>query len=98
MNRCPVCGYPELGEPAYDGFGDPSFDICDCCGTQFGYEDAGRSHEFLRDEWIAKGMPWWNSAKEAPLGWDPVQQLRSLTEGAGGTAGTTGSARDDTGF
>ncbi|RBP15900.1 hypothetical protein DFR50_107170 [Roseiarcus fermentans] len=82
MKRCPVCGYDGLEEPAYDDVGAPSYEICPCCGIEFGYEDASRSHESLREEWIAKGMPWWADDKPPP-GWDPVQQVRSLTEGPG---------------
>jgi hypothetical protein len=70
MNRCPVCGYNGLDEPAYDSFGCASFEICPSCGTEFGYDDATRSHESLCDEWIAKGMPWWADDKPPP-GWDP---------------------------
>ena len=36
---CPVCGYAYLEEPPRDEKGRPSFDICDCCGIEFGYED-----------------------------------------------------------
>jgi hypothetical protein len=71
MNRCPVSGYDELREPAYDCFGDASFEICPCCGIEFGYEDASRSHESLRNDWIAKGMHWHSSVKAPPPGWDP---------------------------
>jgi hypothetical protein len=82
MNQCPVCGFHGLDEPAYNSFGCPSFEICPSCGTEFGYDDAKKSHESLRDEWIAKGMPWWADDKPAP-DWDPVQQLRSLTNDPG---------------
>ena len=49
MNICPVCGYNALHEPAYDRFGCASFEICPCCGIEFGYDDARRSHETLRE-------------------------------------------------
>jgi len=46
---CPICGFPDLDEPPYDSDGEnPSFDICPCCGIEFGYEDCGRSHSELR--------------------------------------------------
>ena len=77
MNKCPVCGYDGLPRPAYNHSGRASFGICECCGTQFGYDDARRSHESLRREWIAKGTPWSGPAKPKP-GWDPEQQLRSV--------------------
>lgn len=73
---CPVCGYPDLDEPAYDKFGCASFDICSSCGTQFGYDDTGFSHEFLRREWVNKGCPWLGSLKKAE-NWDPLSQLKA---------------------
>lgn len=82
MNRCPVCGYNGLDEPAFDDVGAPSFDICDCCGTQFGYHDSTKSHATLRAEWVAKGMPWHSRVTPPPHDWDPVKQLRSVTSGA----------------
>jgi hypothetical protein len=95
MNKCPVCGYDELREPAYDCFGDPSFEICPCCGIEFGYEDASRSHESLRNDWIAKGMHWHSSVKAPPPGWDPVQQLRSVTNHSKRATAAPGSVSDD---
>jgi hypothetical protein len=96
MNKCPVCGYNGLDTPSYDGFGNPSYDICDCCGTQFGYHDHSTSFAVLRDRWIAKGMPWHSRAVAPPPGWDPVQQLRSLTNDPGGPT-APGSGRNDAG-
>jgi rubredoxin len=37
---CPVCGYDNLDSPPYDDYDIPSFDICLCCGCEFGYNDA----------------------------------------------------------
>jgi hypothetical protein len=96
MNRCPVCGYDDLEEPAFDDVGAPSFEICPSCGTEFGYDDATRSHKSLRDEWIAKGMPWWADDKPPP-GWDPMQQLQSLTNDPNRASAAPGSGRDITG-
>jgi hypothetical protein len=78
MNSCPVCGYDDLDEPAFDDDGVPSFDICDCCGTQFGYDDARTPHSVLREKWVAKGMLWHSRVITAPPDWDPVEQLRRL--------------------
>ena len=36
---CPVCGYDRLEEPVYDEIGEPSFEICSCCGVEFGFDD-----------------------------------------------------------
>jgi hypothetical protein len=78
---CPVCGYPDLHRPAWDG-DSASDQICPSCGTQFGLDDwpardaAERAliHATRRTEWIAAGCPWY-SARPAPPGWDPARQL-----------------------
>ena len=74
---CPVCGFPGLEEGAYTEFGESSFEICPCCGIEFGYQDARRSHEQLRTEWISAGMAW-RFPERRPGDWDPVLQLRIL--------------------
>jgi hypothetical protein len=49
--------------------------ICPSCGTEFGYEDIGRTYQELRMQWLNSGMQWWSSATKAPENWDPVLQL-----------------------
>jgi hypothetical protein len=73
---CPVCGFPELTDPPYDEKGCASFDICPSCGTEFGNEDAKRSHADLRHSWLTAGAPWWSKARKPPMGWDAREQLR----------------------
>ena len=83
---CPVCGYPDLSEPAYLAGGNPSWDICPSCGTQFGLSDwvdsnpapLAKIHEELRRKWIGRGMRWYSQADPIPLGWDPIAQLRNI--------------------
>jgi hypothetical protein len=70
-NVCPVCGY-QMSWPPSD------FNICPCCATEFGYDDAGRTYEDLRNEWIKGGMAWWSPCNVQPSGWDPERQLKSL--------------------
>jgi len=74
---CPVCGYPEPESPAYDAvLGNWYQEICPSCGTQFGYDDAGRGHSELRARWIAGGAKWWSRRCEPP-GFDGIEQLRA---------------------
>ena len=72
---CPVCGYPELDDPAYDEYGCSSYEICPCCGTQFGYDDTEKSHFQLRVEWVQQGGRWWSSTLETTENWDAERQL-----------------------
>jgi len=66
---CPVCGYSKLDTAplvyktnnkthySYTN-GAPTFTICSCCGTEFGYDDDECSWEDLRAKWIKKGAIW----------------------------------------
>lgn len=78
-NVCPVCGFSALAEPAYDD-GLASFEICPCCGTEFGYDDASVSHDILRERWIAAGYPWW-APEGPPSDWRPETQLMNIAPG-----------------
>jgi len=60
------------------------FEICPCCGTEFGYhdirgihwpEELRRVHLDLRGKWIAAGMQWYSSVQREPDGWNPHSQL-----------------------
>ncbi len=75
---CPVCGYP------FEGTSDvpleDSFDICSCCGFEFGFDDGinGDTYESYRDRWIANGCKWWTKRAAPPKGWNPISQLRNI--------------------
>lgn len=73
---CLVCGYPELTKP-YGDFFRPSYEICPCCGYQYGYDDYIWTPIDRRQKWMDDGMRWW-SHDGPPDDWDPQQQLRRL--------------------
>jgi hypothetical protein len=79
-NTCPVCGYQELSEPAYNELKNPSYEICTSCNYQFGYDDDSQhiTHDQWRQQWVAAGMPWRGKGKRQPLNWNPVQQLGNI--------------------
>ena len=64
MSLCPVCGF----RMKYDA---EDFRICSSCGTEFGYDDSGVSHEVLRERWRLSGLKWWSPVEAKPDGWDP---------------------------
>jgi hypothetical protein len=74
---CPVCGWPELNEPPRSPEGAASFEICPCCGFQFGYDDdaRGQTYEQARIRWITSGTPWWSNSRPAPENWNASRQL-----------------------
>ena len=71
MYTCTVCGYKGFDAPVDE------FDICDCCGTQFGYSDAKRSHADLRRLWINAGCQWKSRSRHKPAQWNPYAQMLS---------------------
>lgn len=84
--RCPVCGYPGLYQPAWEG-ASSSLEICPSCGVQFGYHDSvpdedkrRQRHQQLRREWKSQGCRWSDVTTSPPADWDPLSQLRSVEE------------------
>lgn len=71
VNICPVCGFL-MRYPARD------WNICPSCGTEFGYDDAGRTHAELRHAWIDRGMQWWSPVESPPDGWNALEQLNNV--------------------
>ncbi|MEI9894419.1 MAG: hypothetical protein WDN28_11190 [Chthoniobacter sp.] len=74
---CPVCGWPELHESPRSASGAASFELCPCCGFEFGFDDDdhGLSYDEARARWIAGGMKWWSPSRLAPAGWNASEQL-----------------------
>jgi len=64
---CPVCYFDHLHEPPRN------YNICPCCGTEFGNDDDGVSWKTLRDEWLANGAHWF--FEQPPIYWNPYGQL-----------------------
>ena len=79
--QCPVCGYPGLCDPPRTEANGGSYEICSSCGFEFGVtdDDGGFSYEAWRQRWIDGGMQWRSTGiQEAPVDWDPAEQLNSL--------------------
>ncbi|MBF0504600.1 MAG: hypothetical protein HQL14_05805 [Candidatus Omnitrophica bacterium] len=76
---CPVCGFNGLKEIPYDKHGSASYEICLCCGFEFGFEGKGNMALF-REDWIRKGAPWFSPGLK-PENWDLQKQLANLKEG-----------------
>ena len=75
---CRVCGLAQSEPPWGEDDRVPIFDICDCCGTEFGYEDCTiDSVKAARARWLANRMPWFSPALR-PADWDVDKQLLSV--------------------
>jgi len=74
----------ELGFVAWNE-DEASFEICPCCGIEFGYDDMASGSTTLRQAlytrkrelWVKGGRTWW-STNPPPENWDPEKQLDNL--------------------
>jgi transcription elongation factor Elf1 len=75
---CKVCGH-NYGDYTWGENGsDPSFNICPCCGTEFGYEDSNEKAIISqRKKWLDKGANWY-FPEEKPKDWNLDEQLNNL--------------------
>ena len=75
---CKVCGY-NYGDYVWGEDGkNPSFEICPCCGTEFGYEDATEKAILLsRKKWFDSGAKW-HFSEEKPKNWNLEEQLKNI--------------------
>lgn len=75
---CRVCGY-ESDVPPWGEDGLPLFDICPCCGVEWGYEDAlPAGVKQYRENWISRGAPWFDRYT-ARDGLETSERLRRLS-------------------
>ncbi|MEV6288093.1 hypothetical protein [Kribbella sp. NPDC051770] len=80
--HCRVCGLPQLTPPWGDDGKSPTFEICDCCGTEFGYDDATPAGiTRARARWKASGFQWF-TASARPEGWNADAQLPGQQHGS----------------
>lgn len=71
-NLCPVCGYEMEAPPRH-------YRTCPSCGTEFGVHDVNATTLQLRRAWLRTGPHWWSTVDPMPDGWNPLQQLASIT-------------------
>ncbi|REK84672.1 hypothetical protein DY245_42135 [Streptomyces inhibens] len=77
---CFVCGLAQGVPPWGDDGKTPTFDICPCCGSEFGYEDATDAGVFrARRRWSERGYAW-EDPKARPEGWDFGVQLQNALQ------------------
>lgn len=78
---CRVCGFDFVDTYPWGEDGKNStFEICDCCGTEAGYEDMTiPSIHTQREKWISSGYVWFNP-KMKPENWLVSEQLKNLPQ------------------
>lgn len=75
---CRVCGRIYEGLPWGEDGKTASFEICPCCGVEFGYEDSlPESVRGYRAIWLAGGSNWFDR-KLRPQDWSLDAQLAQI--------------------
>lgn len=75
LHRCRICGLLGDDLPYGEDGKTPTFEYCDCCGVEHGYQDCTpEASRRFRAEWIASGAAW-ESPKTQPANWDRDEQL-----------------------
>jgi len=80
-----VCGFDAKEFIWGENGSDPSWIICSCCGTEFGYEDSQLSAvKNARSKWIQQGYTWdgknWFDKESKPENWKPDEQMKNIPE------------------
>ncbi|MBI5563389.1 MAG: histidine phosphatase family protein [Chloroflexi bacterium] len=78
-------GFPpykySLKPPYYAHYGQPSYDVCSCCGFEYGNDDepgtvsSARSFQEYLSDWIENGLLWFKPDKR-PNDWSLEDQLQ----------------------
>lgn len=72
ISHCPLCGYAFGADYTAEELRF-SFEICDCCGCEYGYSD----NEQFFNAWVAGGCNWFSPRKRPP-GWSLDAQLADI--------------------
>jgi len=69
--RCRVCAYDQMPYPPKD------YNICPCCGIEYGLDNQFESYQNLRDRWLLDGGAWFSNVEpfRMPPHWDAWSQL-----------------------
>lgn len=77
---CLICGLPLDYAPWGADGKTPTYDICPCCGVEWGNEDyTSESQVKYRNKWLADGAKWFEPQKK-PANWNFEEQLSHIGE------------------
>jgi hypothetical protein len=80
LKICPVCGWDKLSSPPYNVYGEPSYEICTCCGFEYGYTDGDLGFSFVdwRKKWEKDGFVFKYPTKYTPVDWGENRAKKQL--------------------
>ncbi|WP_340113320.1 hypothetical protein [Maribellus mangrovi] len=80
LKICPVCGWDKLIQPPYNIYNEPSYEICFCCGFEFGFTDANSGYSFIewRKKWIESSYKFYFPKNHIPEDWGQDMAIKQL--------------------
>ena len=82
MSRCRVCGFDHFPDYPWGEDGElASYDICGCCGAQYGYNDDTLADcHAIRKHWVeTERCAFWSWPRQKPpANWSPSKQLQLI--------------------
>ncbi len=76
--NCRVCGFHQLDPPWGEDGKSPTYEICPCCGVEFGYEDYTlESTKEYRRKWLSIDIKWFDIELK-PCDWDLEKQMLNI--------------------
>ena len=92
--RCTVCTFSLPFAPWGDSGNEATFDICPCCGTEFGYDDATPAAVAAsRKRWLENGATFWRPSDQ-PSDWSSEEQVWYLKKREASTEVSAGRGPD----
>jgi hypothetical protein len=80
QHNCRVCGLFIDNLPWGESGDCPTYEICPCCGVEFGNEDyLMESAKKYRKEWISGGANWF-APKGKPEHWQLSEQIMKVSD------------------
>lgn len=77
---CRICGLKQLFLPWGEDGKTPTYEICDCCGVEFGNEDSTLTGiKNYREKWLSEGAKWFNF-KNKPKIFDIKKQMENISK------------------
>lgn len=75
---CRVCGKIQDDPPWGEDGRSPTYVICECCGTEFGYGDCSlKAIAANRSRWLANEAKW-KYPEEKPNNWSLEEQMENI--------------------
>ncbi|GHX40890.1 hypothetical protein VCSRO205_2236 [Vibrio cholerae] len=79
-HHCRVCGLFHEDPPWGEDDKTPTYEICSCCGVEFGYGDTTLENvRALRGGWLSSGCEWLEPS-DKPKNWDAEEQIKTIPD------------------